>query len=173
MPKYPTKHSAFIGKLFYKDPITQQVKVRALKRDWSALSPVVCVCIQLLSRVRLCDHTDYSPPGSSVRGVSQCRILEQSYVILNESLNHFQAQFLHLQMGSVIYSYRSPRTVINNPQKALCKCCFQTVLSLDYWITLSQRKERLQTTPSPISSPVKFRPAYSFILQIKLSSRIF
>ena len=38
---------------------------------------VVIVLIQSLSFVWLfCDPTDYSPPGSSVRGISQTRILE-------------------------------------------------------------------------------------------------
>ena len=35
------------------------------------------VAVQLLSRVQLfCDPTDCSPPGSSVQGISQARILE-------------------------------------------------------------------------------------------------
>ena len=33
-------------------------------------------CCQLLSRVRLCDPTDCSLPGSSVHGISQAAILE-------------------------------------------------------------------------------------------------
>ena len=38
---------------------------------------VVIVLIQSLSFVWLfCDPTDYSPPGSSVRGISQTRMLE-------------------------------------------------------------------------------------------------
>ena len=36
----------------------------------------VCVCVQLLSYVRLCDPMDCSPPGSSVYGIFQARILE-------------------------------------------------------------------------------------------------
>ena len=41
----------------------------------------VCVCmfvnvLQLLSRVRLCDLMDRSPPDSSVHGILQARILE-------------------------------------------------------------------------------------------------
>ena len=38
-------------------------------------TPVVIV-VQSLSHVRLCDPTDCSPPGSSVHGISQARILE-------------------------------------------------------------------------------------------------
>ena len=34
------------------------------------------VVVQLPSRVRLCDPLDYSPQGSSVRGILQARILE-------------------------------------------------------------------------------------------------
>ena len=34
------------------------------------------VVTQCLGRVQLCDPMDYSPPGSSVHGVSQARILE-------------------------------------------------------------------------------------------------
>ena len=34
------------------------------------------MCAKSLSRVRLCDPTDHSPPGSSVHGILQARILE-------------------------------------------------------------------------------------------------
>ena len=34
------------------------------------------VKVKLLSRVRLCDPVDCSPPGSSVHGILQARILE-------------------------------------------------------------------------------------------------
>ena len=37
----------------------------------------VFVVVQLLSRIQLfCDTTDHSPPGSSLHGISQARILE-------------------------------------------------------------------------------------------------
>ena len=36
----------------------------------------VLVCMRLLSHVQLCDSVDHSPPGSSVHGISQARILE-------------------------------------------------------------------------------------------------
>ena len=43
-----------------------------------ASQPVVCVCLQLLSFVRvLSDPTDCSPPGFSVCGIFQARILER------------------------------------------------------------------------------------------------
>ena len=37
----------------------------------------VCVCVCLLSHARLCETMDCSPPGSSVHGIFQARILEQ------------------------------------------------------------------------------------------------
>ena len=37
----------------------------------------VCVCAQLLSHVWLCDPMNCSPPGFSVHGIFQARILEQ------------------------------------------------------------------------------------------------
>ena len=40
------------------------------------LGPLYCACTQLLSRFRLCDPKDCSPPGSSVHGILQARILE-------------------------------------------------------------------------------------------------
>ena len=36
----------------------------------------VCVCVCALSCVQLCDPVEGSPPGSSVYGISQIRILE-------------------------------------------------------------------------------------------------
>ena len=38
----------------------------------------VCVCVCVLSRVQLCEPRDCSPPGSSVHGTLQARILESS-----------------------------------------------------------------------------------------------
>ena len=34
----------------------------------------LCCCLFAKSRPTLCDPVDYSPPGSSVRGISQARI---------------------------------------------------------------------------------------------------
>ena len=44
-----------------------------------ATSITICylsMCVRVLSCVRLCDLLDYSPPGSSVHGIFQARILE-------------------------------------------------------------------------------------------------
>ena len=44
--------------------------------DWDYF-PTSCWLVWFLSRVQLfCDPTDWSPPGSSVHGISQARILE-------------------------------------------------------------------------------------------------
>ena len=34
------------------------------------------MCVQLLSHVQLCDPMDCSPPGSSVHGIFQARVLQ-------------------------------------------------------------------------------------------------
>ena len=36
----------------------------------------MCVCVCVLSRVRICNPMDCSPPGSSVHGILQARTLE-------------------------------------------------------------------------------------------------
>ena len=40
--------------------------------------------VKLLSRVQLCDPVDCSPPGSSVHGISQARILEWVTISLSQ-----------------------------------------------------------------------------------------
>ena len=50
--------------------------------DWTELSKIIlcmCLCVRVwsrFSRVWLCDPVDCSPPGSSVHGILQARILE-------------------------------------------------------------------------------------------------
>ena len=48
------------------------------KKTYICISVCVCACphAQLLSCIQLCDPMDCSPPGSSVHGISQARILE-------------------------------------------------------------------------------------------------
>ena len=45
----------------------------------------VCVCVCARSVVTICDPMDCSPPGSSVLGISQARILQYSWSILELS----------------------------------------------------------------------------------------
>ena len=40
----------------------------------------MCACAQLASHVQLCDQMDRSPPGSSVHGISQAKVLEWAAV---------------------------------------------------------------------------------------------
>ena len=46
-----------------------------MERVHGCVFTLLC-CAQSLSRVRLCDLMDCSPPGSSVYGILQARILE-------------------------------------------------------------------------------------------------
>ena len=45
----------------------------------------VCVCLYAQSCLTICDPMDCSPPGSSVLGISQARIQEYSWSILELS----------------------------------------------------------------------------------------
>ena len=45
----------------------------------------VCVCVCAQSCLTLCDPMDCSPPGSSVHGISQVRILEWAAVSFRSS----------------------------------------------------------------------------------------
>ena len=49
----------------------------------------------------LCDHTDHSPPGSSVHGISQVRILEQVAIsFLPQGIVSTQGSNLHISCVS-------------------------------------------------------------------------
>ena len=61
-------HSSAVGKGF--DLLFQN-------RFYSLIPSIQILCVQLLSHVQLfCDPMDCSPPGSSVHGILQARILE-------------------------------------------------------------------------------------------------
>ena len=57
-------------------PSSTILKNHVLHDESKTLCVCVCVCAYVLSRVRLCSHTDCSPPGSSGRGIFQARIRE-------------------------------------------------------------------------------------------------
>ena len=48
----------------------------ALARQFVLVLIKVCMCAQSLSHVGFCDPVDCSPPGSSVHGILQARVLE-------------------------------------------------------------------------------------------------
>ena len=50
---------------------------KSLFKPWALFHQVACLCAKLLqSSLTLCDPMDCSPPGSSVRGILQARILD-------------------------------------------------------------------------------------------------
>ena len=72
---------------------------------------IVCVCVRVcvFSRLvmSLCDPVDYSPPGSSVHGVSQARILEWIAIFSSKGSNQPKDQTPGspaLQADSLCYS---------------------------------------------------------------------
>ena len=54
------------------DPIAEKKKRKLFPEG----SKCVCMCVCTQLCVTLCDPMDYSPPGSSVHGIFQARILE-------------------------------------------------------------------------------------------------
>ena len=58
----------------------------------------VCVCICVLDCVGLCNFMDYSPPGSSVYGILQARILERVAIFYSRGI--FPAQGLNLRLSA-------------------------------------------------------------------------
>ena len=69
----------------------------------------MCVCAQ--SCPTLCDSMDCSPPGSSVHGILQARILEwvaisfSSGIFLTQGLNPCLLRLLHWQVDSLPLSH--------------------------------------------------------------------
>ena len=58
------------------------------------------------SRPTLCNHVDCDPPGSSVHGISQAKILEWVAILLQgifltQGLNKYLLHLLHLQADSL------------------------------------------------------------------------
>ena len=49
----------------------------------------VCVCVYAQSRSTLCDPMGYNPPGSSVPGIFQARILEQVAIFCMTQKSHY------------------------------------------------------------------------------------
>ena len=69
------------------------------KMPWVVFLLCVCVCVQ--SCPTLCDPMDYSPPGSSVHGISQARILERVAISFSrgssESKDRTRISWYHLR----------------------------------------------------------------------------
>ena len=61
-------------------------KSRTPLSDWTAI--LACVRAQSPSCLTFCDPKEYSPPGSSVHGISQARVLE--WVAISFSRESFQ-----------------------------------------------------------------------------------
>ena len=91
----------------------------SLNVDWTAiiisfiehlLFPVLCthsqqfcVCVyEYLSYVRLCDPADCSPPGSSVHGILQARILEWVTISCSLGLLHYRQFLYHLSHQGIL-----------------------------------------------------------------------
>ena len=70
--------------LLFLQPVTDQNKTQGY-----------CCCLVTHSYLTLCDPVDFSPPGSSVHGILQARILE--WVAISFSISHNTATAKSLQ----------------------------------------------------------------------------
>ena len=59
------------------------------------------VAVQLVSHVRLCDPRDCSPPGSSVHGISQARILERVAIPFSRGSSQSTSYLLDVLFANV------------------------------------------------------------------------
>ena len=81
----------------------------------------VCVCMHAQLHPALCNPMDYTPPGSSVHGIFQARILEHLAIFyLRGFLRPWNLTcascLLDLQMDSLpLYHLGGPYVVIKNP----------------------------------------------------------
>ena len=78
----------------------------SLLSPWGILCACVCSVTQLCST--LCDPMDYSPPGSSVHGISQVRILEGAVIFSSRGSSWTQGLnpcLLHWNMDSLPLSH--------------------------------------------------------------------
>ena len=94
---------------------------------------IFCVCSVAQSCVTFCDPIDCSPPGSSVHGISQARVLEWIAISYSKGLNphllHWQVDSLPLHhLGSPMYTLhllkcyqeKSPSLPLTSFPKLLC-----------------------------------------------------
>ena len=78
----------------------------------------VCVCAE--SCPSFCDTMDCSPPGSSVHGLLQARILEWAAISYSRGIFTTQGSNLHLLLGrQILYhlSYREFPSCLVQPKK--------------------------------------------------------
>ena len=96
-----------------------------------------CMCAESLSRVLLCNPMDCSPPGPSVHGISQARILEWVAICSSRGSSrpkggipvscislHWQADSLPpIHLGSPVPAVY---TAVKAKQVTLRRCCMNT-----------------------------------------------
>ena len=101
------------------------------------LTEAVCMQARSLSHVQLvCDPVDCSPPGSSVHGISQARILERTAISSSRGSSQPRGpkprllRLLHWQVDSSLLSYQithrtkprfsPPNAPLSNLGKGMC-----------------------------------------------------
>ena len=89
----------------------------------------VCVCLVTKSCPNLCDPMDCRPPGSTVHGISQARILE--WVTISSSRGIFPTQGLNCVFcisRRILYHWPTREASIYVSTYLLCFYCWENIL---------------------------------------------
>ena len=106
---------------------------------WTFVSKVMSRLFNMLSESEsevtqscptLCDPVDCSPPGSSIHGILQARILEWLAISFSNMLSRLVITCLPRSKHLLLSWLQSPSAVILEPQKIVCHCfhCFPIYL---------------------------------------------
>ena len=124
-----------------------------------------CVCAQSLqSRPTLCDPVDCSPPGSSVHGIFQARVLEWRAIAFSRANpREYRIVRTHTKGTTVIQHLASPNTSstpcrtphLNNKQN---KNTNQITSIQDYHLTPSCPSEEKQTNKQANKNSAQISP---------------
>ena len=87
------------------------------------LVSLCCCCLVARSCPTFCDFMDCSPPGSSVHGISQARILECHFLLQGIFLSQgANLHFLHWQADSLPLSHQE--SPLNTLKYCVYFCCY-------------------------------------------------
>ena len=110
------------------------------KCDYKYICVYVHVSVWMLSRIWLCDPIDCRPPGSSVHGVSQARMLEWVTVSFSRGSSWSRNQtcsLLHWQADSLPTELSGKCVLVAKSQTRLSDWLFATPWAVDRQAPLS------------------------------------
>ena len=117
-------HGMLIASLSYTSPFTE-TRLWPMKNKKICIRVCVCIYIyehthSLQSSLTLCDPMDCSPPGASVHGILQARILEWVDISYSRGSSGprdwtTSLKLLHWQLGSLPLGTEASKEVVSSP----------------------------------------------------------